>query len=298
VKRYNEIFDNQQLTIDDYLESIRNTDILKYRTKFIRSGDIVEIEVYPLYKTRKSKIEALVKKETRKEQKSLNNKNTRKHITRLINANFTKSDMWATFTYDNGNLPESIEQSEKDIKNYIRRLKRYLKKYGLPELKYIYITEHITDMQKSGRAHHHIVMNFHDRDIAEKFWTKGGRKHSRRLQPDDYGLEGLARYIAKPESKNTENRKYSKKYVPSKNLIKPEVVKRENLIRKRKAASLSLEQETAREFFEDLTTKEKWLKDGYDFLDMEVYKSNYISGVYLYVRMKKAPRKNIKSRRN
>jgi len=136
-------------------------------------------------------------------------------------------------------------------------------------------------------------MSFQDRDMAEKIWTKGGRKQTRRLQPDDYGLEGLARYISK-EKADTESRKHSKKFATSTNLKKPQAGTRENLIRKRRAEAIALNQTGARGVFEEIAKKA--LKQGYEFLDMEITYSRYVSGAYLYVRMREAHRKRNRGR--
>jgi len=288
VKRYEELFIDQQITIDDHLESLRDTDILKYHTQFIRSGPMLEIAVYPVWKTSKAKVTATIPKPSRRAQENLNNKNAQRRITRLMNANFTKQDIWATFTYDDANLPKSEREAQRNIQNYIRRLQTYIKRHRLPDLKYVYVTEYIEATRGNGRVHHHIVMNFPDRDTAEKIWTKGGRKQTRRLQPDDYGLEGLARYISK-EKADTDTRKHSKKFATSLNLQKPEMGIKENLIRKRKAEAVALDQNSAAAMFEDIA--QKALKQGYSFLDMEVKYSRYVSGVYIYVRMREAHRK-------
>ncbi|MCL1924548.1 MAG: hypothetical protein FWF50_03070, partial [Defluviitaleaceae bacterium] len=202
---------------------------------------------------------------------------------------FWDKDMWATFTYDNENLPTSEKQAQSNIKNYIRRLKAYIKKHGLPNLKYIYVTEYIEDSNKGGRVHHHIVMNFKDRDIAEKMWNKGNRKQTRRLQPDENGLEGLARYILK-EGKDTETRKHSKSYFTSKGLEKPKETKSDYKITKRKVSNIAKDENGAKAIFETMNK-------GYKFNDLNVKYSEYVSGIYMYARMKKAPVKNNKKKR-
>jgi len=287
VKRYEELFIDQQLSLDDYLESLRDKDILKYHTQFIKSGSMLEIMVYPVWKTSKAKAEAAAPKPSRQEQVNLNHANAQKRAVRLMNTNFTHKDVWATFTYDDEHLPQDDKEAQRNIQNYIRRLRAYIQKNGLPELKYMYVTECRAEDGEMGRVHHHIVMNFRDRDMAEAIWDKGGRKHTRRLQPDDYGLEGLARYITK-EKADTPSRKHSKKFATSQNLDKPAMAKQENLIRKRKAAAIDLDRNSAQGIFEEIA--KKTLKQGYTFLDMEVKHSRYVSGVYLHVRMKEAPR--------
>ena len=295
VKRYEELFIDRQISIDDHLESLRDKDILKYFTQFIKSGAMPEVKVYPVWKTGKAKLEAAAPKPSREAQKEINHKNRAKHVTRVLNVNFDNSGIWVTLTYDNKNLPKTEKEAQKNIQNYIKRLRAYIKRNRLPDLKYIYVTECITEDGEVGRVHHHIVMNFPDRDIAESIWDKGDRNQSRRLVADDFGLEGLARYITK-EKNDTPGRKYSKKYGYSLNLDKPKEARQENLIRKRKAAAIATDPSGAKGIFEEIA--QRALKQGYNFLDMEVKYSPYVSGVYLYVRMREAPKNGKRGRAN
>jgi len=289
MKRYEDFFGIDQISLDDHLEALRDKDILKYWTKFTKSGEFLEITVYPLWKTTKVGIEAAAPKPSREVQKELNHNNRTKYVTRLLHSNFTKYDIWGTLDYDDAHLPADEKQAQRNIQNYIRRLKTYIKKNGLPDLKYVYVTECRTEDGEIGRVHHHIIMNFHDRDISEKLWDKGGRTQTRRLQPDDFGLEGLAHYITK-EKNDTPSRKYSKKYGYSLNLDKPIEEKRDNVIRKRKAEKIARDPDSAKGIFEDLARKApKGIMGNYEFLDIKSKYSQYVSGVYLYVRMKLAP---------
>lgn len=283
VSNYEELFLIDPIdTREEMIESLRDKDIKKYRVKTIKSGDMLECEIYPLWKSSKRK-RSLKAKESTKAQKNLNDRNIKKHLIRLMNANFSKEDMWATFTYDSENLPEDETLAKKDMQNYIRRLKRLIKKEGLEELKYIYVTEYEEDPKKGKkRVHHHIVMNFKDRDIAEQVWDKGGRTHSRRLQPDDYGLEGMARYI-------TKDPRNSKRYTTSRNLSKPVITVADSKMTKRRAEKIAMNENMAPEIFE------KWYQ-GYGFNDIDIKFSEFISGTYLYVRMKKFKYRDIKRR--
>lgn len=270
VDNYEEYFTDSN---EERIESLRDKDIKKYRVKTIKSGDMLESEIYPIWKTSKKRIKT--GKKTREAQKNLNDKNTKKELIRKIHSNFTKEDIWTTFTYDTINLPDSPDEAKKDMQNYIRRLKRHIKKNKLPELKYIYVTEYEEDEVKGKkRVHHHMIMNFRDRDAAEEFWTKGGRTHSRRLQPDDYGLEGLARYI-------TKDPKNSKRYTTSRNLVKPKITIADEKIKKGKAEKIARYPNSANVIFEKIYK-------GYSFNDIEIKYSDFVSGVYLYVRMRKA----------
>lgn len=259
-------------TREELIEQLRNPDIKRYRLKTIISGEMLESEGFPIWGTgKKNVVEEL--KRSRPEQQNLNNKNIRKKIVRLLNGNFTNSDIWITVGYRNGALPPTEEQARKDVVNYIRRLQRYCQKNDLPKLKYVYVTEFSQDT----RVHHHIVMNFPDRDAAERLWKKGQYPQARRLMPNDYGLEGLARYISKDP-------KGSKSYGYSLNLYKswekPHARTADSKLSRRKAERIALGEISPKEYYEKLYL-------GYEFLDLEVRYSNYVSGCYLYARMRK-----------
>lgn len=253
--------------VQDKIEKLRDKSVIKYRTKTIRSGNVLEVEVYPIWQTPLTG-KRVVKNTSRKAQTNLNNKNAQKRLTRLLNANFDERHIWLTLTYPNGAMPADPERAKKDMENYIRRVKRHVKKCGLPELKYVYVTEF-----GEARVHHHIIMNLEDRDAAESMWKNGGRIQSRRLQPDDFGLAGMARYITKQKRKA-----HAKKYVASKNLDSPIITVSETKITRRKAEKLAREENLAQEAFEKLYK-------GYCFKEMETKYSAYTSGVYLYARM-------------
>ena len=69
--------------------------------------------------------------------------------------------------------PESPEEAQRLLRNYIRRVQRARKKQGLPPLKYIAVTE---KGSKNGRYHHHVTLSGGmDRDELEKLWGSGTR---------------------------------------------------------------------------------------------------------------------------
>lgn len=262
---------------ESHFNSLRAESLAGYRVKTIKSGPILEVEAYPFWKipqgSRRKRGD-----ESSKAQKNLNDKNTKKHVTRLINANFKNfDDIWLTYTYPEGKIPADFEQAKKDMTNLVRRMKNWLKNQGQFsnfELKYIYVTEHTRDGNKV-RAHHHMVTNFPNRDIAEELWNCGGRTQSRRLQSDDFGFEGMARYITKEKGNKT-----MKRYTPSRNLKQPTVTVADTKLTRRRAEKIAKEEISAQEIFE------KWHKD-YQFKDMQVKFSDFVSGAYLHVRMKR-----------
>ena len=97
------------------------------REKKYKCGKYLEVEIYPISKIEQKKSRKRKKKESRKEQKNLNDKNARKKLRRIINANFTNKDLFIHLTYDNNNLPDSEERALRDRNNYLRRIKNYRK---------------------------------------------------------------------------------------------------------------------------------------------------------------------------
>lgn len=244
------------------------------RQKTITSGPIREVEVYPIFNDREQIRRAKKSRESSVAQKNLNAKNTRKRIVRLLNANFTKEDIWETLTYDNKHLPKDMKGAKHCLQNYLRRIAYWMKKKGLGELKYLYAIEYIDDGEEV-RIHQHVVMNFPDRDVAEKLWKGGGRTQTRRLQPDDSEFEGLGRYISKSRSV-----KYEKTWAGSRNLKEPKITVSDTAISRRRAKRLAMNYHEAAEYFERLNK-------GYTVIDFKTYVSDIVSGVYLYIKMRR-----------
>jgi hypothetical protein len=205
------------------------------REKKIHCGDeYLEVDIFPYSdnqqqasrnkRGKRSKKE----KESESKQKNLNDKNARRYLTQLANTNFSVRDLHVTATYSNKFLPDTIEEAEKEISNYLRRVNYKRKKEGLPPLKYIIVTEYSTkrNEEKPTRIHHHIFMNGGlDRDAVEELWCKrrqkGQKKGERigfinadRLQPDENGVAALCTYLVK-------NPNGKKRWSSSQNLEKP-----------------------------------------------------------------------------
>ena len=166
----------------DKMEEANEERILKegkvksiYATKEIRSGDQLEVEIYPEFtKGQKDQIpDEGKRKRQRQAQKNLNDKNSKKMCERVIGENFTDRDIWATFTYTDDNMPASMEVATKNMQNYIRRLNYQRKKQGLSNVRYVYVTE----CSEKGRWHHHIVMDGDvDMDTVEAVWNLRKKK--------------------------------------------------------------------------------------------------------------------------
>lgn len=275
LKVYEEAYQEAE-ALEQHKGELLDRAIAGYRVKSIWSGPVLEVEAYPYWHIPQGK---RVKRDkgSSNTQSRLNQKNKEKHVARLINVNFRNyHDLYMTLTYADGNVPMDHERARKDMQNYIRRMKHWLKKreqYANFELKYIYTTEHTRNGEKV-RAHHHMVTNFPDREAAELLWNRG-RAQTKRLQDSGEGFKPLAVYLVKERGPKT-----MKSYTPSRNLKKPKVTVSDTKLTRRRAAKIATEEINGQEIFE------KMYKN-YQFKDMKVSFSDYVSGAYIQVEMMK-----------
>lgn len=287
---YEKAYMTQLKNLEDYfVESMLATKgriKCAYMTKEITAGEQFEIELYPQFtQKRKDMIpeEAREPKKDNTSQRNLNDKNARKYLIRLINTNFAKNDIWITLTYLDSELPKSMKEAEKNVKNYIRRMNTYRKKLGLPNTKYIYITEWEQEKENKIRCHHHVILDgLLDMDTVEKKWIKGERNECRRLEPDEQGLTGMATYITKdPRGK--------KRWIPSVGLKKPQI-ERNHKFKRTKVEDMVRNQNTIKE------QMETEYKD-YTFTDCEVYFNDFNALFYIHVNMRKKNVDNVDNHR-
>ncbi len=216
------------------------------REKKTDCADYREVDIIP--RTEEAEMASKGKRGKRRKaqkpkQNALNDKNAKRYLVQLANGNFHAGDLHTTLTYSAENLPGTVEEAEKIVNNYLRRIAYRRKKLGIDPLKYILVTEYKPD--KDGgwlkRVHHHIIMNGGmDRDEVEMMWTaqrinwkradspdkqaaqeyrdsvkRMGWGNADRVQTDDNGIEALCKYITKdPQGK--------KRYSSSRNLDRPE----------------------------------------------------------------------------
>lgn len=254
-----------------------------YATKEIKAGEQLEVEIYPEF-TRKREEEIPEegrRKKDRQAQRNLNEKNSRKQCERVINENFGDRDIWATFTYLAEYTPASMKVAKSHMQNYIRRLNYQRKKRGLPNARYVYVTE----QGDKGRWHHHIVLDGDmDMDTVESLWTYGKRNQVRRLQKDENGLVGMAKYVSKPKGKgkDSEEGKYQKIWTPSKNLKKPDEHKnhyktKQSHVDKMVNGTLPVQEHL-----------NKWYaSEGYEYTESEIRYNKWNGQYYIYARMRK-----------
>lgn len=266
---------NQDLTASN-LRDVATEHVFRYRTKTIKSGpELLECEVFPIWNTR-SEMQKARAAVTREAQRQVNERNAGKKLDRLVNTNFTGKDLFLTLSY--GEDPPNAEQALKDIQNYIRRVKAWRKREGIKtELKYIYVIEWEDEPgEKPIRIHQHLfISGGMDRDKLEEIWTRG-RANSRRLQPDDFGLSDIARYVIK-------NPKTAKRWYSSRNLTQPRITNSDTKLSRRKAMRI------AEDFNDSAAAILYKAYPGYSLVDIRIRSSEFVSGMYIYARMIKAP---------
>lgn len=190
-------------------------------------GDWIWGEVHPEYRQggkRRGKFRA-----TSEVQQRLNERQARLRLVTMIHANFHRGDYALHLTYADEELPESAEGFERDIRNFISRLRRIYKRLGV-ELRYIVVR----GWSGKGRPHLHIILTGGaERDVIEDCWGKG-RANCDRLEFNAGGVADLAFYIGgqlaegKADAEHV-RRRGERRWSGSRNLIRP--VERTNVSR-------------------------------------------------------------------
>ena len=245
---------------------------MKYREQVYICGNYKEVNIFPVFESRRRCKRGKRFKPASKVQERLNQKNSEKALTRLINANFTNKDYKLELTFADDMLPDSLEGAKREIVNFFRRVKRARAKEGLSELKYVYSTE---QGERFGRVHFHVIMTggLSINRIAE-IWGKGYVDKVKPLQFDKTGCAGIAHYFCKQQLKNVSeggNKSTAKRWVASHNCVKPEPKSNDYRISKRSMNEIVAD-------CEDCAAWER-LYPEYKFADCKPY-FNDISGLW------------------
>ena len=99
-----------------------------YREKRYYCGEYLDVYIYPTYRQGRSRGKR--SKPTSAAQAKLNQRHREEKLVRLLHANFTPDDLEIHLTYQQ--QPESPEEAQRLLRNYIRRVQRARKKPGLP----------------------------------------------------------------------------------------------------------------------------------------------------------------------
>lgn len=244
-----------------------------YRTRTIRSGGLLEVEVYPVIPRRQIK-EALKKKgETREAQKRQNQRNAERRCMRLIEANFGEGDWYLTATIEGDRLP-TLEEVQKMAQGFVRRVNYRRKQEVLENARYIYVIEGYEEGSRQQRLHLHFIMDGGlSREVLKTLWGKGRCKCDE-LAPEEYGgLIKLAKYMLKdPRGR--------KRWRASKNLKQPVITTAD-----RKVSSRAV-QRIAENTAGRAAALEK-LYEGYEHQETDVRTNPFIAGCYIYAVLRK-----------
>lgn len=237
-----------------------------YRVRTIRSGPVTECEIYPAFgrnqeaRARKAKANL-----TPERMRRANHQAAIRRVIRLANANFTREDLHVTMTYAGD--PPTWERSQKDVRNFIRRLQRLREKRGLPKAKYIYALED-NESGERKRIHCHMILSGGlTREEIEACWRKGWA-NADRLQPNEEGLASIARYITKAQR----NRK---KWCCSQGLTQPRITVSNSKLSRRKVERMAGELE------DDWKSILRKAYPGDEPVSCEVWTSDIMEGVFI-----------------
>ena len=159
-------------------------------------------------------------------QQAKNEKYSKRRFVQIVNTNFSPAALVLHLTYDDGSRPApgDKESCDRDFTNFIRRMRRYMKKNGRGEAKWVSVGEYDRvdeDGTVHGRPHFHMIVEGDiSRDELEALWCrrngeKLGLTRCERLDFDHGSVEGLVRYMLK-------RNKFERRWRMSRNLKMPE----------------------------------------------------------------------------
>ena len=296
---YEDLFNNRITGDGSFLEepSFIAVGRMGYRRRTTVSGPRIDAEVFPVFgRNQRGDLRRAKSQVTREAQKRANDERSRLHLIQLVESNFTEKDISLTLSYEG--TPPTPERVDKDVRNFLDRVKRRRIREGLPELKYIYAIggDEMPSPGYSGkRPHVHLVLSGgFTREELEEIWKKtakgAGATNCDRLQPNDDGLEGLARYLMKqrfdrPEKKN------AKKWSRSRNLKAPW---KSSCRTSDCKISNGRVKRIAFDFLNHAKETMEKLYPGYDLKQCRVNYSDVVDGVYIrcILRKRKGGRQN------
>ncbi|MBO0445586.1 hypothetical protein JZO78_04450 [Enterococcus ureilyticus] len=266
-----------------------------YREKRFSVGNYQEADIFPMTdealktarrdrtKDKKRKV-----KVTKPAQQNLNDKNSRRYMRLKVQGCFGKGDLYGTLTYNKAHMPKNVKEANKQIENYIARL-RYKAKKDKKVLKYLYITEFVEDEEtgKIKNIHHHILIGKElSMDDVVQAWYSGRGKNRKKIginkwdtiDPDSDGLLALANYFSKQKRWKKGKRRWS----CSQNLEIPIKQKNDSKYRRRKIEQCARSNDYGVEYF-----REKYPNYHITYIEPAYYEE---TGWHFHLRMWKKER--------
>ncbi len=117
-------------------------------------------------------------------------------LARELNCNCEGGWLFLTLKYTDERLPLAVEEGERLVKNFIRRLARIYKKLTGKKLVYFWANgERSSKTGKPCRLHHHLVLPPMDWETIAEHWPADQFSYRRLDATGDY--TGIARYMIK-----------------------------------------------------------------------------------------------------
>ena len=262
-----------------------------YRRRTTKAGSRIEAEVYPVFgRNDREKARAARRNITPEAQQKLNVERSARHLILLVEENFSEKDLAMGLNYQG--TPPDDDRVRKDLRNFLNKVKRLREKRGLPELKYIYAIggDEMPSPGYSGkRPHVHLILSGGlTREELEEIWEKG-YANADHLQPNENGLEALARYLAGQQRNRIKGRR---RWVASRNLRKPKQRTNDTKVSNGRVKRLAHDfPNSAKEIMEKLFP-------GYGHVKTIMRYSDIVDGVYIRAVLRKIPKGGARSDRH
>lgn len=205
-----------------------------YRLDIYDSPEVREVEIkHPGKYGKKGERRAPHRKPTKADMERVNQKNREKYVRRLIQLNFKEGDWYLTFTPKKENTWRTVDEIKEACRKIRRKLRDLYKKLG-EAFKYIYRLE----IGKQGGLHFHMLINAVEgvtlTRIRDMWRECGGWNVNNQPTYLDGGYQDLAEYICKEPPAEYKGQitmshyeiETLSKYQPSRNLIKPEPIRK------------------------------------------------------------------------
>lgn len=275
------------------------------RTRTTRSGQLLEVECYPVIRLSQEAERERQRRRSSPAQEKLNLRNSRRRVERLLEANFTPGDMCLHLTVNDDtvdpgmvNLREYAEDQwtrsparnddelRRLIRNYIARVKRRAE--DPKRIKWLYVIEAGKEkLDGDGeplppRYHVHMVIHAPglSREQLEELWSFG-YANCDRLSFRGNGLEALSKYITKQNGLDGGDAR-RRRWAHSRNLKEPTVTVSDRKVSRRRAAKV------AADVMKDGVELLEKLYPGYRCTEPPTVRySDFVAGAYIYAKLRR-----------
>lgn len=258
------------------------------RTSTVKAGKLLYAKSYPIWDTttRRDAEAKLAKAKERKgttaAQKRLNARHASEKLEQLINANFGPGDMLPSLTYRKKGAPKDMEEANRNVRNFLARLRRLCRKQGLPDPVYVYVTETKHSKWEGTTYHHHMALKVQlHRDDVQALWRKKHGYGDIKIAWDkENNLTQWAKYMAKEVCAGAHDEEYAKRHrwAASKGLKTSEPTTADKKISRRRVETM------AKEIQRDPETAKMHMEacyPGYEVLEMTIRTSEWVGGAYV-----------------